>query len=511
MKTTIGNLLAKLGIQKTTLTEEESGPDSFGVRQPWDSSEIASVLDPGSLATLVTGAVNGDAHDYLTLAEEMEERDLHYRSVLGTRKHAIESLGPIIEPAGDDQKSVDIADDITKNLIKKPAFNRLRKNALDALGKGYSVNEILWEISESSWMPVKYEWRDPRWFQYDRETGRKLQRRTDTGFKDLSPFKYIIHEPLLKSGLPIRGGLALPVAYYYLIKNYDLAGWAAFCEVYGYPIRLGKYDGRRGSKEDKAALRSAVRNLGRDVGAIIPKSMEIEIVNGVQSSGNVDLFERLADWVDKQISKGVLGQTMSTDAEGGQYKGDLHNEVRQEIRESDADELETTFNRDLIKPYVDLNHGVQEHYPTVRFPVPRPEDIPALIESIERLVPLGFKVGTNQLYRKLALARPDEKDEILQPVAAPVNINTEMNRQQPDPEPDALEEMNQDTVNDWMAISGPVRDALNSAIQDCDDFEELLKKLPDLVGNLNTENSAEKIAAATFKARALGDKEFEDI
>jgi len=501
------------GVKKNALLEEESAPDSFGIRQPWDSSEITSILDPGGLAELVLAAKNGDARSYLTLAEEMEERDLHYRSVIGTRKHAIESLEPVIEPSGDDSKSLAIAEDITDTILRKPYFDLLIKDALDGLGKGYSVNEIIWETGADKWRPVRYEWRDPRWFEYDRETGKKLLLKDGTGNRPLSPYKYIIHEPHLKSGLPIRGGLALPVAFYYLVKYYDITGWSAFCQVYGYPIRLGKYDGRNASAKDKEVLRSAVRNLGRDVGAIIPKSMEIAIVNGVSGTGNVTLYEKMANWVDKQISKGVLGQTMSTDAEGGQYKGDLHNEVRQEIRESDANQLAATLTRDLIKPYVDLNYGIQEHYPILQIPVPKPQNIPALVDAVEKLVPLGFKVKVDELYRKLGLTRPDKGDDTLTPPPAvqeqPVKLNTELNRQTEKPADD-LEDIIALQENDWLAISDPVKAALNDAVNECSTFEEMLGKIPSLIGKLGTENSATRIALGTFLGRALGNTEFEE-
>ncbi|MCY0149831.1 DUF935 domain-containing protein [Hoeflea sp. G2-23] len=39
---------------------------------------------------------------------------------------------------------------------------------LDAVGKGYSFAYIIWDISEGQWRPDRLEWRDPRWFRFDR-------------------------------------------------------------------------------------------------------------------------------------------------------------------------------------------------------------------------------------------------------------------------------------------------------------------------------------------------------
>ncbi|WP_332831726.1 phage portal protein family protein [Escherichia coli] len=41
-------------------------------------------LNPGRLAGILRNAANGITRDFFILAEEMEERDLHYASVLRT-------------------------------------------------------------------------------------------------------------------------------------------------------------------------------------------------------------------------------------------------------------------------------------------------------------------------------------------------------------------------------------------------------------------------------------------
>lgn len=503
-------------VNKKKLTQEEAYPSVIGVRQAFNMDEVAPVLTPSYLATLVRDTHAGNAQSYLTLAEEMEERDLHYRSVLGTRKHAIESLEFLVEPGDDTPKAAEIADDVFKTIIRNPAFDLLIKDALDALGKGFSVNEIIWDTSEKQWFPTRYAFRDPHWFEYDVETGRRLLLREGAERKELSQFKYVIHHPHLKSGLPIRDGLALPVSFYFMIKTYDVAGWAAFSETYGYPLRMGKYP-KNASKADIAVLRSAVRNLGRDVGAILPDSMMIDVVNGIQGQGNVTLYERLANWCDKQISKGVLGQTMSTDAEGGQYKGDLHNEIRLEIRESDAAQLAATINRSLIRPYVMLNYGVQDNYPAFNLPVPRPEDIPALINAVDKLVPLGFKVKTDDLYYKLGLNRPSDQDDVLVPsqAQAPVpngnnrsRTKTQLNRE--DSVSDEVQDIIDEAAGEWEQITSPLQQRIEALAAECNSYDEMMQKIPSLLREFNSDLSADKIALAAFKARALGFAEFDE-
>ena len=52
--------------------------------------------------------MEGDSLDYLTLAEEIEERNLHYGSVLATRKLAVAGRDATVEAASDDKRDVEL-------------------------------------------------------------------------------------------------------------------------------------------------------------------------------------------------------------------------------------------------------------------------------------------------------------------------------------------------------------------------------------------------------------------
>ena len=78
-------------IDKSRLYEEQAAPTVTGVRQIL-SGHPAQNLTPRRLTSLLLAAEQGDALAYLELAEEMEEKDLHYRSVLSTRKLQVAGL-----------------------------------------------------------------------------------------------------------------------------------------------------------------------------------------------------------------------------------------------------------------------------------------------------------------------------------------------------------------------------------------------------------------------------------
>ena len=87
------------------------------------------------------------------------------------------------------------------------------RDSLDAVGKGFSACEILWDTEGKAWYPSSILWRDPRWFEFDRLDGVTLRLKGENGLPEpLAPAKFITHVHKSKSGLPIRGGLARPVA-----------------------------------------------------------------------------------------------------------------------------------------------------------------------------------------------------------------------------------------------------------------------------------------------------------
>ena len=134
------------------------------MRTIWNDT-YASGLTPFGLATLLRAAGEGDHHAYLTLAEEMEERDLHYAAELGKRKLAVSRLPISVESASDDPRDLELAD-AARELIDRGGIRGLLKDMLDALGKGFACCEIVWRRG-ARWVPERYEWRDPRFFQWD--------------------------------------------------------------------------------------------------------------------------------------------------------------------------------------------------------------------------------------------------------------------------------------------------------------------------------------------------------
>jgi phage gp29-like protein len=526
---------APLTYKKSELTKEWEEPSATtaSVAQMFRET-VANGLTPPRLAAILRDAAEENATDFLTLAEEMEERDGHYGSVLSTRKSAVCNVAPIVEAASEDAADQEIAEAV-EALIETPTFIDAMEDMLDALGKGYSVVEIVWHTDADRWTPVDFIWRDPRFFQFDKTTRRSLRMRID-GMEEgpeLAPGKWIGHVPKIKSGIPIRQGLARLSAWAWLIKSYTLKDWLQFVDVFGMPLRLGRYHSQA-SEDDKRALLRAVRSIAVDAAAIVPMGMEIEFIK-VEGGRGESVFGALAEFVDAQMSKAVLGQTMTTDDGSSLAQAQIHNEVRLDIMKKDARQLSNTINRDLIRPFVQLNFGPQDTYPVFRLPVDDPDDLGALSEQLAKLVPLGLKVGQKSIRDRFGLPEPEDDEELLvaraNPAPPPATGDPDNEpdedpeqaqaKRQPCPscgkvhktmarsgEPDTeamIDQLGRDALAEWEPQMDPLLEPIRALAVRSTSEAEFMADLPATLQAMNAGPLVEKLAIELFKARGVGD------
>lgn len=503
----------KKAVNKESLIEQRATPVANSNRDLWSGGLVAG-LTPERLASILDKVRRGDIPaEYLEIAGELEERDAHYRSVLSTRKHAIEGLEMYVQSAGDDKDALAIAEAVTEDIAEHADMMDLRKNALDALGKGFSVNEIIWNTEGARWKPETFIFRDPRWFAYNKETG-LLSLRDVYGMElsPLDPYKFIIHEPNLLSGKQITSGLSFTALFYWLVKTYDVTSWAAFADRFGYPVRLGKY-GRKATKEDIATLKRAVAAIGSDVGAVIPDSMVIDIIESKTTSGTSEVYEKIADWSDKQLSKLVLGQTASAEGTPGKL-GDSQDQqaVRQDILKADVRQLEQTLNRDLVIPYVKFNFGTQERYPKLKIKYVEPKNVQLIVDSVTKLVPLGLKVKPQEMNALLGISSPEKDDEVL---TAPSPLGFDMNSQNKSGIALNASEVSSDEIeiddseSGLIEITDDIAEVIEKAADKAVDFKSFETELEKLVSGWDAEKIARTMAIAFFKARAQGDNDFD--
>lgn len=523
-----------------TLQREVAAPRMSSVRSIL-SAHPASGLTPIRLAQLLRAAEDGDATAYLELAEEMEEKDLHYLAQLGTRKRAVAQLPITVEAASDSAEHKAHAEFIRKwldrDMLQAEVFD-----ILDAIGKGYSVTEMIWSTRPGKWTVQDLKWRYPQWFEFDRINGETLKLRTGGEPAALEAGKFIVHISKAKSGLPIRGGLARAVAWGWMFKNFSIKDWVSFLETYGMPLRVGRYD--NGETEDNIAiLARAVADLGSDAAAVFPKTMEVEFIDGKGGSAPGDLWRSMAEYIDDQVSKVVLGQTNTADAKAGGLgsgQAEVHNEVRKDIRDFDAAMLAATIRRDAVVPMIMFNFGPHDDYPRIKVGEVDSEDVEMLLKAAGTLVPMGVKVGARQMAEKTGLPMPEPGEDVLQvaPSSTPENLPAGAasgggDGQRPgmpprpgllDPlkppvgrfgvataspdatrEPDPIEDAADAFLDDWALLVEPVLGPIEEMLAASSSLTAFRDGLSARIGAMDESAIAELFARAGFAARLAGD------
>lgn len=446
MPTLLGPDGQPLPITKADLSRERAAPSLQYWRRAW-RPPVARGLTPAQLAMLLDGAAAGQPRDFLAFAEELEERDPHYAGVLGIRKRAVLGLERSVAAASDAPRDVELRDAVEAALVQHPAFGGLLAALLDALAKGYSVVEVLWDTARSPWTPARYAWRDPRWFILDPVDGETLLLADGllaTTGQPLPVGKFVVHRPRLKMGVAIRGGLARLAAVVCWCRHRVLESWLAYCESYGAPARVAQVDDRffaSDANPDQLAFLTDLKDklsamLGADAQAVLPKSVDLTLQE--TAVGRADVFERLMERLEKLISKAVLGRSDASDATAGRLGNDQQaSEVRQDILEGDAEELANTVNAQLVRPFIDLNFGPQAAYPRVILRATEAQDLAALADMLAKLVPLGLQVEQSIVRDKWGLPDPAPDGEVLgNPAPAPAlppALNRARNAQSPSP------------------------------------------------------------------------------
>ena len=509
---------------KSQLRREIMAPTMTGLRSTERTYDNVGIT-PERLALILREAEHDDPVQFLELAEDMEEKDLHYLAVLSTRRRQVSQLTVSVDPADDSTEAGKDAD-LVREWMSRDEIEDELFDLTDAVGKGFSVCEIVWDMSERQWMPKRLEYRLPVWFRYDWKTGTTLQRRDDTGqelWVDLEPGKFVVHRARAKSGLPIRGGLARCVMWWWLFKNFGVRDWLRFVEAYGHPLRVGKYD-KGATEPEKDVLLRAVRNVASDASAIVPESMMIEFIENSGTGVRSDLYNDLLKYVDDSMSKAVLGQTLTTETSksggGALALGQVHNEVREDIEKSDAKQLGATLTRDIAVPLVLLNHGHRDRYPRIRVGREAEGDPAMLAEALAKLGPMGLTVKAQEVRERLNLSEPGEDDEVIggrqempeipggEMARALARIlrsrgNSERRR---DPIDHAIDDLL--AGDDWEPVMEPVvlpvLAAAAAALERGDSLEGFRARLPEVFELMDDSGMVEALHRMGFSARQSG-------
>ena len=515
-------------------------------------------LTPRGLAAILESAEQGDLIEQANLFLDMEEKDAHIFAEMHKRKMAVSQLPWTIEPPSNAtaQEKAQAAQ-LEEALGDLFRMEEIVFDLADAIGHGFACLEFTdredtdgppWVKADTLMVPSAIRHRPQSFFTVDIETHSKLLWRGPAIPEPLQPFGWMVHKHRSRSGYIARGGLHRVLAWPFLFKNYSVRDLAEFLEIYGLPARVGKYSPGADDR-DKATLLKALVEIGHNAAGIIPEGMSLEFL--AAASGAADPFVVMMTWCENSVSKAILGGTLTAQPGdvGSRSLGEVHNEVRQEIRDSDARQIASAITEQLIYPIAVLSFGnitSLTRCPYFEFDTGEAEDLKLYADSLPKLVDYGAKIPLAWMQEKLRIPEPEsDAEEIMasikpppptmipgqtpaapadpgkqdmppksnpMPAAASAHYHTgegcAVCSGGPAPAPDALDGLREIALDGWKPlmkpITAPIAQALADGLERGESIAQFMARLPGIMEAMDNTKLTDTLAKASFMARAAG-------
>ena len=264
--------------------------------------------------------------------------DLHLSSVMETRLINVLSRAFKVQTAAGEEKA-----ELTK-LLKKPWFRKFCTLALEKIYYGHSLIEFP--------LPIEGEFKDvdliPRQYVSPELgivrtmpgmiTGTEF--RTDPAF---TPW-------LIEVGDSTDLGLLNKAAPMALYKKNVVSAWADFTEIFGMPYRAVTTEAEG---EELERIEEIIANMGQASYGVFPDDVKIEWISA--ATANERLYDTFIDRANSELSKLILGQTMTTDSGSSLSQSEVHERVAASYTRADSDFLLSLLN-DTLLPFL-IRHG----------------------------------------------------------------------------------------------------------------------------------------------------------
>ncbi len=157
---------------------------------------------------------------------------------------------------------------------------------------------------------------------------------------------------LIEVGQPDNLGLYLKAATQTIPKKNALAFWDTFAEIFGMPMRIA----RTTTRDDKelAKMEKMMSEMGTEGWGIFQQGTDIEVVESTKGDA-FNVYDKRIDRANSELSKLIIGQTMTIEDGSSLSQSETHLEVFQNLVEADCDNLRDIVNNQLI-PHM-IRHG----------------------------------------------------------------------------------------------------------------------------------------------------------
>lgn len=401
-------------------------------------SEIAGIIDVDRAADIIRSAQEGQLEDLFALYRDIIVTHAHLQGRFGDRKEAVVGDALNIQPLDKKTPADVLAAELVKDqVLTLQSWEAAMLHLLDSTLYPVAVVEKVFRptnrtlavgTDQSNGIRLRYELAElvpvPHELLDFRDGCLKIrvtdERGRPTGVTtEIDPDRYIVHRGHTLSMPDNWGGPMRSLVFWWFLSVNDREWWGRFLDKYGMPFLVGKYD--QADDESRSILERAFSLATKLGGLVVSRETEIEIKQAAAADAG-DAFEKMHRIANEEISKLILGQTLSSDAKGnGLSDGGASDqgEIRQDKRRFDARRLGATLRFQLFEQLLRYN-GLAARAPMAIWGAVSINEMKAYATWLQNLRQGGLRVADGGLEVLSELfGMPIERDPSPQAVGAP--------------------------------------------------------------------------------------------
>lgn len=176
-------------------------------------------------------------------------------------------------------------------------------------------------------------------------------------------------------------GLFKKAAPIVLFKKNAIAAWSEYTEIFGMPMRVAETTSR--DSKDLDRLQDALDRMGKSATAVLNAGETFKFIESTKGDA-FQVYDKLIDRCNSELSKLVLGSTLTTDtgANGNRSLGDVHMEGTNNVMESDKRLIASVVKDQLMTLLEQRGLKVQGR----KFEYSEQKDLDALYDRVEGLL-----------------------------------------------------------------------------------------------------------------------------
>lgn len=408
--------------------------------------------------------------------------------------------------AGGERRIDRLAADFLRRQLQAIGWDDLTAKMLFGVFYGFAVAEVIYKPDGAHVVIDRIVVRNRRRFRFGPDGALRLLTPASLteGVAAEPPYFWSFATGADNDDEPYGLGLAHWLYWPVLFKRNGIKFWLMFLEKFGMPTAVGRYDADA-SEAERAKLLAATRAIQADSGIIMPKGMELELLEAARS-GAAD-YESLFNAMNASIQKVILGQTASVQGTAGRLGGDdLQASVRDDLIKADADLICESFNLGPARWLTEWNFPGAAP-PRVYRVTEAAEDLDKLAERDERLARIGWRASAERIARVYGEGYEPAPDHAAPPEAAPApaSFAAPAAPDYLDALAERMAERSDGAVQDWT-------DRIRAEAAQATGYDDLLGRLAALLTDLPLDALGEALAPGFATAAIAGraDGEVED-